>query len=451
MDKDSGDGGFSRWQRQAGRCCLALVGICLLGLAMGIVIKATFLTKLCGTLLAATCALGVGTIGSLRGYQFTCWIVTAFVAAMAFPERFLHVGSFDLRHPWLILGVVQLVMFGMGTQMRLTDIAHIVDSPHAIAVGLFCQFTVMPLLGITLAKLFGLPPEIAAGVVLIGSCSSGLASNVMVYMAKGNLALSVTLTAVATLMAPLITPWWMQKLAGQMIEVSFAKMSLTIIKIVIVPIGAALVHDLFGRIGPTGKRRVMASGVLGFGWILCLVFWHLRFGLPPSTADVLILSGFLFGAIVFGLCYQLLVRGWPVIQKSMPVLSMVGIVYFTLVTTAAGRDDLLKVGVWLFFVAVLHNSLGYFFGYALSRLLGLDDLSARTVALEVGLQNGGMASGLAGAMGKLATVGLAPAIFSPWMNVSGSLLANYWKRRQFPNLKTKERVKNKFPNSFNGV
>ena len=109
--------------------------------------------------------------------------------------------------------------------------------------------------------------------------------------------------------------------------------------------------------------------------------------------------------------------------------SMAGIVYFTTVTTAAGRDNLLQVGALLFLASALHNAAGYSFGYWLSRGAGLDKNSARSVAFEVGLQNGGMASGLAGAMGKLATVGLAAAIFSPWMNISGSILANYWKRR----------------------
>jgi bile acid:Na+ symporter, BASS family len=108
---------------------------------------------------------------------------------------------------------------------------------------------------------------------------------------------------------------------------------------------------------------------------------------------------------------------------------MFGIIYFTTVTTAAGRENLLKVGLLLFLASVIHNGAGYFFGYWLSRAAGLDKNSSRTVAFEVGLQNGGMASGLAGSMGKLGTVGLPAAVFSPWMNISGSLLANYWRRR----------------------
>ena len=113
----------------------------------------------------------------------------------------------------------------------------------------------------------------------------------------------------------------------------------------------------------------------------------------------------------------------------MPVASMFGIVYFTAVTTAAGRDSLLQIGGLLFLAAMLHNTFGYVFGYSLARLARLDVASARTVAFEVGLQNGGMASGIAGALGKLGTMGLASAIFSPWMNISGSLLANYWRRK----------------------
>jgi BASS family bile acid:Na+ symporter len=139
--------------------------------------------------------------------------------------------------------------------------------------------------------------------------------------------------------------------------------------------------------------------------------------------------GFLLGSAVFGLIYHVFTLLLPKLDKLMPILSMAGIVYFTLVTTAAGRDNLLRVGAMLFVASILHNAAGYFFGYFLSRACRLDKDSARSVAFEVGLQNGGMATGLASAMGKLDTVGLAAAIFSPWMNVSGSILANYWRRR----------------------
>ena len=132
---------------------------------------------------------------------------------------------------------------------------------------------------------------------------------------------------------------------------------------------------------------------------------------------------------IVGAAYHQIYSANRRVDEYIPYLSMFGIVYFTTVTTAAGRDNLLHVGFLLFITSVIHNGAGYFFGYWLSRLFKLDKNSARTIAFEVGLQNGGMASGLAGTMGKLATVGLAAAVFSPWMNISGSILANYWRKR----------------------
>jgi bile acid:Na+ symporter, BASS family len=145
-----------------------------------------------------------------------------------------------------------------------------------------------------------------------------------------------------------------------------------------------------------------------------------------QTVEIL---GFFCGAFVIGVLYHLVATRFSKVDGFMPYLSMFGIVYFTTVTTAAGHDNLLTVGLLLFLSSVIHNAAGYFFGFWLSRLFGLDTNSSRTIAFEVGLQNGGMASGLAGSMGKLGTLGLAAAVFSPWMNISGSLLANYWRRK----------------------
>jgi BASS family bile acid:Na+ symporter len=157
-----------------------------------------------------------------------------------------------------------------------------------------------------------------------------------------------------------------------------------------------------------------------------------RFILPvqmTQSSRVWELSAFLAGAVVAGYLYHQLWRRFRQLDAIMPKLSMFGIIYFTLVTTAAGRDNLLAVGGLLFLASIIHNSAGYFFGYWLSRLFGMNRTDSRTIAFEVGLQNGGMASGIAGAMGKLGTVGLAAAVFSPWMNISGSLLANWWRSR----------------------
>jgi len=377
-------------------------------------------------------AISLRFIPKLRGYQFTAWIIAAVTAAMFYPASFLKWGDFDLRSKWLILLVVQTVMFGMGTQMSLKDFTGVAKSPRGVLVGIVCHFSVMPLVGLTLTKIFHFEPEIAAGIILIGSCSSGLASNVMAYIAKSNLALSVTVTAVTTMIAPLMTPLWMKLLAGTLVEVSFFKMMMEIIKIVLVPIGAALLHDYLKHASAQGRQIVHGTAMVGATWILFLVMggWALiKVNVPDATVSLIGVGGFLFGAVVVGVVYHFLTLKLSWLDRRMPVLSMAGIVYFTTVTTAAGRDNLLQVGALLFLAAALHNAAGYGFGYWLSRAAGLDKNSARSVAFEVGLQNGGMASGIAGAMGKLGTMGLAAAIFSPWMNVSGSMLANYWRKR----------------------
>jgi len=209
-------------------------------------------------------------------------------------------------------------------------------------------------------------------------------------------------------------------------------MMMEIIKIVIVPIGAALIHDYLKRASPKGWRNLKIVAVGCVIWLAALSFglWSYLAGLLSEhfLSSVEILS-FFAGALLTGLVYHLCTRKFSRLDELMPYLSMFGIVYFTTVTTAAGRENLLKVGFLLFLASVIHNGAGYLFGYLLSRVFGLDKKSSRTVAFEVGLQNGGMASGLAGSMGKLGTVGLASAVFSPWMNISGSILANYWRKK----------------------
>ena len=367
-----------------------------------------------------------------RGYQFTAWIVAVVTAAMIYPAQFLHVGDFDMRNKWVMLIAIQMVMFGMGTQMSLKDFAGVAKAPRGVFVGIFCHFTVMPMVGLALTKIFGFPPEIAAGVILIGSCSSGLASNVMAFMAKSNLALSVTVTAVTTMIAPLMTPLWMKLLAGTMVEVSFFKMMMEIVKIVLVPIAAAMIHDYLKHAAPKGREFVMSLTASGAWWLVFIAWggWGWLQGYMAEGALIATsLVGFFCAALLAGVVYHMLAKKFPRLDKFMPTLAIVGILYVTAMTTASGRDNLLKVGALLFLASVLHNTAGFFFGYFLSRAAGLDKNSARSIAFEVGLQNGGMASGLASAMGKLGTVGLAAAIFIPWMNISGSVLANYWSKR----------------------
>lgn len=377
-------------------------------------------------------AVSLRFVKSLRGYQFTAWIFVVVVAAMIYPAQILNVRGFDMHNKWVLLIAIQLVMFGMGTQMSLKDFAGVVKSPRGVFVGIVCHFSVMPLVGLALTKIFRFSPEIAAGVILIGSCSSGLASNVMAFLAKSNLALSVTVTAISTMLAPVMTPLWMKLLAGTMVKVSFFGMMVDIIKIVLVPIGAALLHDYLKYASPRGRKIVYAIAAFAAGWMIFLVFggWKLlEARLADGASTAVGLGGFLLSAFLIGTAYHALAKRAFWLDRVMPTMAIVGILYVTAMTTALGRDNLLKVGVWLFLASVLHNTAGYVFGYYLSRAAGLDKNSARSIAFEVGLQNGGMASGLANAMGKLGTVGLAAAIFIPWMNVSGSVLANYWSKR----------------------
>lgn len=412
--------------------CLGASALAALAFVAGLVTGSTALWQPAAVACAVGVAVGLGALPSLRGYQYTAWIVAAVVAALIYPAAFLKWGDLDLRNKWLVLGVIQLVMFGMGTQMSLHDFSGVMKTPRGVLVGLVCHFSIMPLVGFGLTRLFSFPPEIAAGVILIGSCSSGLASNVMAYIARSNLVLSVTVTAITTLAAPFLTPFLMKIFAGTLVEVKFLNMMMEIIKIVIVPIAAALLHDWLKHASVAQRRRTFMLAVAGAVWLVLLPvgLWSwLAAHLGPQAQMSAELFSFGVGAIVFGVCYHLLASRFALIDRLMPLASMAGIVYFTTVTTAAGRDNLLKVGLLLFLVAVIHNAAGYFFGYWLSRLAGLDRSSSRSVAFEVGLQNGGMASGLAGGMGKLGTVGLAPAIFSPWMNISGSILANYWSKR----------------------
>ena len=269
-------------------------------------------------------------------------------------------------------------------------------------------------------------------MVLIGACSSGLASNVMSYIAEANLPLSLTLTAIGTVTAPVTTPFWMWLLAGKWTAIDVMGMMMDIIKIVIVPVGAALLHDWLRHAPDAARRRVTAACLAGFAaacgsWLMGL--WSLPLSTSGEPTRPALLAIYFAGAILVGLGYHLLWRVWPGAERWMPAAAMFGILFVTLITIAKGRGQLLELGPELFIASVLHNVVGLALGYALCKLARVDERSSRTIAMEVGIQNGGMASGLANEMGKLDTVGLAAAVFIPWMNISGSLLANYWRRR----------------------
>ena len=319
------------------------------------------------TMFFALASFGVRGNERLRGISFSLLIFAAVSLAMNYPAPFVSWGSFGLSA--LIVPLLQIIMFGMGTAISARDFVGIVRAPKAVFIGLACQFTIMPFVGAGLALAFSLEPEVAAGIVLIGAAPSGLASNVMAYIGKANLALSVTLTTVATLLAPLVTPFYMQWLAGQLIPIDTWGMMWDIIRITILPIIAGLIfnHFLHGR------------------------------------------------------------TEW--LDRLMPKVSMGGIAVILMIMTAGGRDNLLEIGLLLLLISLLHNITGYLLGYWSCRLMGLDEKSCRTISFEVGLQNAGLATGLAQEMGKMATVGLVPTVFGSLMNITGATLATFWRDR----------------------
>jgi bile acid:Na+ symporter, BASS family len=303
----------------------------------------------------------------LKGFSYTVIILSVVSLAMYYPVYFKYAGGREAS--FLIPFLLQVIMFGMGTELSLKDFAQVMRMPKGVVVGIVCHYTIMPLVGFAVAHLFNFPDEIAAGIILIGCCPSGLASNVMCYLARANLALSVSVTTISTLLAPFLTPLLMELLGGSYVKIDFWAMVWDITKIVILPIGA-------------------------------------------------------------GLAFHYLVRGkakW--LDKSLPIFSMVGIALVLVIITAAGRDNLLKVGGLLIVATFIHNMAGYFLGYWSARALKFPEKDCRTIALEVGMQNAGLASALARGLGKVATVGLASVIFATMMNVTGSSLASWWHNR----------------------
>jgi BASS family bile acid:Na+ symporter len=366
-----------------------------------------------------------------KGFSYTIMIFAAVTISMFYPGLFIKWGEFELKAT--IVPLLQIIMFGMGSQMSFRDFAGVVKMPKGVLLGLVCQFTIMPIVGFIIATTFGFPPEIAAGIILVGSSPSGLASNVMSFIAKANLALSVTLTAVATMLAPLITPSLMKLLAGQFVPIDFWGMMLSIINIVILPIVAGLMFNAMAY----GKENLKSKITQGLVYLLIIAGKNL---ILFQTSDLEIGAAFLqFGKDVLwffvlpvgaAMLFTRLAGGKKVaLDKIMAFLSMAGIGVIIVVITAAGRDSLLDIGLLLILACLLHNSTGYFLGYWICRLARMDEKSCRTIALEVGMQNGGLASGIALEMGRVATIGLAPAVFGPMMNITGSSLATWWRRK----------------------
>jgi len=374
-------------------------------------------------------AFGVRGHPFFKGFSYTIMIFSAVSIAMFYPDLFVKWGDFELKAT--IVPLLQIIMFGMGSQMSYRDFAGVVKMPAGVVIGLSLQFTIMPIVGFTIATAFGFPAEIAAGIILVGSSPSGLASNVMSFIAKANLALSVTLTAFATMLAPLITPSLMKLLAGQFVPIDFWSMMLSIINIVILPIVAGLIFNAIAYGKDSWKSvlvqlAIYAVIIAGKNLILSLTS-----GTSGNELMIRILKDFgwfMALPLILGFLVSSYARGGKeALDKAMAFLSMAGIGIIITVITAAGRDSLLDIGLLLILACLLHNVTGYTLGYWICRAFRMDEKSCRTIALEVGMQNGGLASGIALEMGRVATIGLAPAVFGPMMNITGSSLATYWR------------------------
>ena len=377
-------------------------------------------------------ALGVRGYPSTKGFSYTIWIFTAVTASMFYPQFFLSVGDFQLK--LLIVPLLQVIMFGMGSQMSFEDFTGVIKMPKGVFIGVGAHYLIMPLVGFGIAHIFKFPPEISAGIILIGCVPSGLASNVMSYISRANLALAVTIGAISTLLSPFVTPFLMKWLGGQYIEVNFWKMMLDILNMIILPIVAGFIFNLFSK---EGKIKASEKILQLTAYFVIILLTNLVY-MKSKNSD---LSDFVFALLKsFGWFFLLPIVGAMLLKfimkgdnqwmgKVLSFISMLGIAVIITIITAAGRDSLLKVGVLLIITSFLHNITGYTLGYTVSWLFGMPEKDRRTVAFEVGMQNGGLASGLALEMGKIATVGLAPAIFGPLMNVTGSALATWWRGR----------------------
>lgn len=356
----------------------------------------------------------------LKSFAYTLAIIAGVSLSMYYPHLFTSIGTFKTTK--LIVPLLQLIMVGMGAQLSLKDFEHVLKAPKAVAIGVACQFTIMPVIAFVLVRTFAFSPEIAAGILLVGSSPSGLASNVMAFIARANVALSVTLTAIATLLSPLITPFIMLNLANELIPIHFLELTESIMNMVILPVVAGL---LFNEIAFGSKRTRQI-------WIQVLIYASLIL-LKNLLVDlthfnlILDLALFLILPVMLGRIAKAKHYRSEHIEKGLAFISMLGIAVIIVVITSAGRENLLSIGSFLILACFIHNVSGYTLGYVAARLLGLDLKSAKTIAFEVGMQNSGLAAGLAVVMGKVATVGLAPAVFGPLMNITGSSLATLWR------------------------
>ena len=293
-------------------------------------------------------------------------VLLSAVAALVFP------GTLGHLKPKLINPLLGIIMFGMGLTLKAEDFKVVFSRPRDVLLGCLAQFTVMPLLAFALTRIFRLEEALAIGVILVGCCPGGTASNVITYLAKGDLALSVGMTAVSTLLAPVLTPLLVWLFAGKTVAVDVLGMLLSILWVVILPIALGL---LVKRCWPRTTERASAF---------------------------------------------------------LPALSTLAICVIVLIVIAANAHKLLDGGLIILLVVMLHNVCGLGAGYLIGTLLHLTPAKRRAISVEVGMQNSGLASSLATlhfAAYPLATI--PGALFSVWHNISGAAVA-WWFGKTSP-------------------
>jgi BASS family bile acid:Na+ symporter len=385
------------------------------------------------TAVLATLAVVLRAQENLRTFSFTASVLAFVATAITWPNAFGQWSGFDLKA--LIVPLVQIIMFGMGTKLSAQDFVRVLLMPKPVLIGVALHFIVMPLTGYAIARTFAFPPEVAAGIILIGSVSSGVASNVIVYLSRGNVALAVTVTACSTLVSPFMTPFLMKTLAARLVPIDALAMMIEVFSMVIVPVVAGLVaHQILYSASRWAQSVPYLASIvfLGFTLSVCAALAPARVLGPllPLSRGAVIGFGLIALICVTKLVISIYLRGpkdW--LDRALPVISMTGICLAIAIIAARSRDRLLAVGPALIFAAMLHNTIGYLSGYWLSRVMRLDESTSRTIAVEVGMQNGGMATGLAISVLQSADAALAPAIFGTWMNISGSVLASWWRGR----------------------
>ena len=292
-------------------------------------------------------------------------IIVLVVAALAL---FVPKSCLWIQTSWINY-LLMVVMFGMGLTLKFGDFAVVFKRPKDIIIGCIAQFTIMPLLAFALGKIFGLETGLLAGVILVGTCPGGTASNVMTYLSKGDVALSVGMTSVNTLLAPLLTPAITYLLLKTTVSVDVMSMFLSIIKVVIIPIALGFIINRFW-----GKYTEKVSDVL-------------------------------------------------------PLISVLAITLIVAAVVSHNAERILETGDIVFVVVILHNVLGYVVGFALGLILKLPMSKKKALSIEIGMQNSGLATSLAGsAFPDLAMATVPGAIFSVWHNISGALLANIYRR-----------------------